>query len=142
MSDLETLEALVPQPVELTIAGESIAFMPLRVGQLPVFLRTVDPIIRQMTSPVIDWLAILGTHGEALLAALALATGKPLAWIEQLSADEAIELAAQVVEVNADFFIRTVIPRIEAITGKISVLTEQVNVGNAGNKGGVTPSSS
>ncbi len=128
---MDDLEILVPQPVELTIAGESITFMPLKVGQLPVFLRTVDPIIRQMTSPLIDWLSILGTHGEALLAALALATGKPLSWVEQLSADEAIALAAQVVEVNADFFIRTVIPRIEAITGKISALTLQANMAGA-----------
>ena len=40
---------------------------------------------------------------EALLSAIAIAVGKPRAWVDDLAADEAIVLAAKVIEVNADF---------------------------------------
>ena len=37
MSDLETL---IPQAVELVIDGEPLAIKPLKVGQMPAFLRS------------------------------------------------------------------------------------------------------
>src|SRR5262245_57217814 len=112
MSDLETL---IPQSVELTINGELLAIKPLKVGQMPAFLRAISPVMQQLTASEIDWLALFGERGDDLLSAIAIAVGKPRAWVNELAADEAILLAAKVIEVNADFFARTVIPRLEGL---------------------------
>lgn len=112
MSDLE---ALIPQSIELVIDGEPLAIKPLKVGQMPAFLRAISPVMQQLTASEIDWLALFGERGDDLLSAIAIAVGKPRAWVDELAADEAILLAAKVIEVNADFFTRTVIPRIDTL---------------------------
>ncbi len=112
MSDLDNL---VPQTVELVIDGEPLAIRPLKVGQLPAFLRAITPVMQYLGGDGIDWLALFGERGDDLLTAIAIAVGKPRAWVDELAADEAILLAAKVIEVNADFFTRTVIPRIDGL---------------------------
>lgn len=112
MSDLETL---IPQPVDLVIGGESLAIKPLKVGQMPAFLRAISPVMQQLTASEIDWLELFGERGDDLLSAIAIAVGKPRTWVDELAADEAILLAAKVIEVNADFFTQTVIPKLDGL---------------------------
>lgn len=112
MSDLE---ALIPQSIELVIDGEPLAIKPLKVGQMPGFLRAISPVMHQLIVTDIDWLALFGERGDDLLSAIAIAVGKPRAWVDELAADEAILLAAKVIEVNADFFTRTVIPKLDGL---------------------------
>ena len=112
MSDLDTL---FPAPVEVVIRGETLALAPLKVGQLPAFLRAIGPAMQSLAGESIDWLALFGAHGEDLLSAIAIAVGKPRAWVDDLAADEALLLAAKVIEVNADFFTRTVIPKLDGL---------------------------
>ena len=112
MSDLETL---IPQAVELVIDGEPLAIKPLKVGQMPAFLRAITPVMQQIGGDGIDWLALFGERGDDLLTAVSIAVGKPRAWVDALDADQAILLAAKVLEVNADFFTRTVMPRLDAV---------------------------
>jgi len=132
MSDLE---ALVPQVAELVIDGEPLLIKPLKVGQLPGFLRAISPVMQQISATEIDWLALFGERGDDLLSAIAIAVGKPRAWVDELAADEAILLAAKVIEVNADFFTRTVMPRLDG------VLAAGLNVPTTTVAGGSTPSS-
>lgn len=87
MSDLETL---IAQPVELVIDGEPLAIKPLKVGQMPAFLRAISPVMQQLTSSEIDWLALFGERGDDLLSAIAIAVGKPRTWVDELAADEAM----------------------------------------------------
>lgn len=112
MSDLEKL---VPPDVELTLNGETIVLSPLRVGQMPAFLRILAPIMKDLTKDQIDWLELFGERGEDLLSAVAIAIKKPRDWVDSLAADEAILLAAKVIEVNADFFTRMVIPKLGSL---------------------------
>ena len=112
MSDLETL---IPQGVEVTVGGEVVTVKPLKVGQMPAFLRAISPVMQHLGAPEIDWLALFGERGEDLLSAVAIAVAKPRAWVDDLAADEAILLAAKVIEVNADFFTRTVLPRLDGL---------------------------
>lgn len=122
MSDLDIL---IPQPVEMIIGGESLAIKPLKVGQMPAFLRAITPVMKQITNGEIDWLALFGEHGDDLLSAVAIALGKPRAWVDELAADEAVLLAAKVVEVNADFFTRAVMPKINGLFAKAAVTQTQ-----------------
>ena len=130
MSDLQTL---IPQAVELVVKGEPLAILPLKVGQMPAFLRAVSPMLQQLSTSDIDWLALLGEHGVALLSAIAIAVGKPRAWVDDLAADEAIVLAAKVIEVNADFFTLQVIPKLGGLFESLQVPTNTA--------AGLTPSS-
>ena len=114
MSDLDKL---VPQAVELSLAGDVVAIKPLKIGQMPAFLRAITPAMQQLGGNGIDWLALFGEHGDDLLTAVSIAIGKPRAWVDALDADEAILVAAKVIEVNADFFTRTVMPRLNEQMG-------------------------
>ena len=126
MSDLDKL---VPQAVELSLAGEIVAIKPLKIGQMPAFLRAITPVMQQLGGNGIDWLALFGEHGDDLLTAVSIAIGKPRAWVDALDADEAILVAAKVIEVNADFFTRTVMPRLNEQMGG---LFEQASTATAG----------
>ena len=119
MSDLETL---IPQAVELVIDGEPLAIKPLKVGQMPAFLRAITPVMQQIGGDGIDWLALFGERGDDLLTAVSIAVGKPRAWVDALDADQAILLAAKVIEVNADFFTRTVMPRLDGLIVQTSAV--------------------
>ena len=131
MSDLDKL---VPQAVELSLAGDVVAIKPLKIGQMPAFLRAITPVMQQLGSNGIDWLALFGEYGDDLLTAVSIAIGKPRAWVDALDADEAILVAAKVIEVNADFFTQTVMPRLNEQMGG---LFEQASTATAGS----TPSS-
>lgn len=131
MSDLDKL---VPQAVEISLAGDVVAIKPLKIGQMPAFLRAITPVMQQLGGNGIDWLALFGEHGDDLLTAVSIAIGKPRAWVDALDADEAILVAAKVIEVNADFFTRTVMPRLNE---QMSGLFEQASTATAG----LTPSS-
>lgn len=119
MSDLQTL---IPQAVELVIDGEPLAIKPLKVGQMPAFLRAITPVMQQIGGDGIDWLTLFGQQGDDLLTAVSIAVGKPRAWVDELAADEAILLAAKVIEVNADFFTRTVMPRLDVLIERTSTV--------------------
>lgn len=135
MSDLETL---IPQAVELVIDGEPVAIKPLKVGQMPSFLRAITPVMQQIGGDGIDWLTLFGERGDELLTAVSIAIGKPRAWVDELAADEAILLAAKVIEVNADFFTRTVMPR---LNGEMGGLIGRTSAAAAAVTAGSTPSS-
>ena len=126
MSDLDKL---VPQAVEISLAGEIVAIKPLKIGQMPAFLRAITPVMQQLGGNGIDWLALFGEHGDDLLTAVSIAIGKPRTWVDALDADEAILVAAKVIEVNADFFTQTVMPRLNEQMGG---LFEQASTATAG----------
>jgi len=107
-SDLDTL---VPLTQVLELAGQRLTISPLVVGELPAMLKAVRPFAEQLTGEP-DWMAMLCDHGDALLAALALASRQPRDRVDALALDEAITLAAAVFEVNADFFVRRVAPKV------------------------------
>ena len=119
MSDLDKL---VPQAFEITLAGETIAIKPLKVGQMPAFLRAITPVMQHLGGDGIDWLTLFGERGDDLLTAVSIAIGKPREWVDALAADEAILLAAKVIEVNADFFTRTVMPRLDGLIAQTSAV--------------------
>ena len=120
MADIQTVDfqTFPPVPQVVTVAGVAIELTPIRLGELPRILAAVRPIAAYLSAEP-DWLVLLGRHGEAVLELLALATRRDRAWIEALALDEAVQLAAAVFEVNADFFVAHVVPAIQGAAQRL-----------------------
>lgn len=121
--DNDTFAALPPVPVSVEIAGERIDLTPLKVGEVPAFARAVQPIAASLSASP-DWLALLAEHGEAAIAAIAIATRRPVEWVAGLDLDEAVRLAEAVFAVNADFFIRRLLPGVTQAAARIGQTLE------------------
>lgn len=109
--DAQTFTALPPVPETLIIDGETLDITPLRVGELPAFARAVRPLAGKL-GPDPDWLRLLSEEGKAVILALAIACRRPPDGVSSLALDEAVRLAEALFEVNADFFIRRLVPEI------------------------------
>lgn len=119
MSD-EELQRLEVPVTELTVGGEQLEVRPLTVGQLPAFMRAIRGIELLWTAAELDVAALVADHGEALIEAAAIATVRPAEWVRGLGLDEFMQLVAAVLEINADFFVRRVLP---GLTGVLERLT-------------------
>ncbi|MGV1045260.1 DUF6631 family protein [Limnohabitans sp.] len=129
---ISDLNVLVPQARALELAGQRLTISPLVVGELPAMLKVVRPFAEQLSGDP-DWLTLLCDHGEALLGALSIASRQPRDWVHGLALDDAITLAATVFEVNADFFVRRVAP-------KVGDLAQSLSGQRKGLSAGTTPS--
>lgn len=112
-----TLETYVNEPRRLTIAGVALEVGPLRVRQIPSFARAIAPAAGLLFAG--DILAAVAEHGESLITAMAVATGMEEEWLGGLTADEFLEIAAAVVEVNADFFVQRVVPMMTGLADRL-----------------------
>ena len=119
----EMFAALPPVPAFVEIAGEHIELTPLKVGEVPAFARAVQPIAASLSASP-DWLALMAEHGEAAIAAIAVATRRPVEWVAGLDLDEAVRLAEAVFGVNADFFIRRLLPSVTQAAARIGQTLE------------------
>ncbi len=119
--DAQTFAALPPVAETVIIGGETLDITPLKVGELPIFARTVRPIAGKL-GPDPDWLRLLSEDGESVILALAIACRRPPEWVSGLSLDDAIRLAEAVFGANADFFIRRVVPEITRVSQRIGMV--------------------
>jgi hypothetical protein len=108
------LDTLVPQAQSLEIAGRQLRISPLVIGELPAMLKAVRPFADQLAGDP-DWFGLLSEHGDDLLDALALGSRQSRDWVDALALDDAITLATSVFEVNADFFVHRVVPKVSAL---------------------------
>ena len=115
--------ALPPVPDAIEIAGDRIDLTPLKVGEVQAFARAVQPIVASLSASP-DWLALMAEHGEAAIAAIAVATRRPVEWVAGLDLDEAVRLAEAVFGVNADFFIRRLLPIVTQAAARIGQTLE------------------
>lgn len=113
-----SLETYVPEIRHPLICGKNVTVAPLKVRQIPPFLRAAGPAAQALFMG--DLAGALAVHGESLIHALAVATGEPADWLGELAADEFLTLLGEVVEVNADFFAHRVSPALTATVDKLS----------------------
>lgn len=111
---------------------------PVKVKDLPAFIAAIEPIARELMAG--DILAALAKHADRVITATAIGAGVERVWLEEQSPDVLVELAAQVVEVNADFFVRQVIPRITAAAERIAAM-QTASGGTSGSQGLSQPGS-
>lgn len=114
----DAFAALPPVPETVTIGGETLGLTPLKVGELPAFARAVQPMVQRFSASP-DWLALMADDGEAVIEAVSIASRRPREWVAGLDLDDAVRLAQAVFEVNADFFVRRLMPAIDAAAARI-----------------------
>ena len=113
------LQVLAPLTSDVTVGGEHLTLTPIVLGELPVLIKAVQPFAQQLQGKP-DWLALLCQHSDAILRALSIASRRPREWIDALSIDDALSLAAAVFEVNADFFIERLVPTLQALAPRMA----------------------
>ena len=70
--------------------------------------------------------SVLADHSEAFMNAAALVTNKPVTFFQGLAPDQFFEVAATIVQVNGDFFVRNLAPallRVAKALGSIGTTT-------------------
>ncbi len=119
----DTFAALPPVQVSVEVGGERLDLTPLKVGEIPGFARAVQPVAASLSASP-DWLTLLAGHGEAVIEAVAIASRRPRDWVASLELDEAVRLADAVFGVNADFFIRRLLPTLTEAAARVGRVWE------------------
>jgi len=106
---------------------------PLKVKDLPAFLAAIEPIAQELMRG--DIMAALARHADRVIEATAIGAGVERAWLEEQTPDVLVDLAAKVLEVNADFFARAVLPRLTDAAETLARITETASGGTSGSPG-------
>ena len=114
------LEVLFPEGNTVTIQQENITIKPFKLGQLPKVFRLIQPVsalifaaMKDQSLVTIDTIMnIMGEGGDNIIELLAVACNKPREWADNLEMDESVDLFAALIEVNTDFFIHKVLPKV------------------------------
>lgn len=91
---------------------------PIKVKDLQAFLAAIEPVARELAAG--DILSALTKHADGVIAATAIGAGVERSWLEQQTPDVLVDLAAKVLEVNADFFAQRVLPRLTSAAETIA----------------------
>jgi hypothetical protein len=116
----------------LRIGGRDIAVDPVTVRDLPAFLAAVEPIARELMAG--DVMAALAHNADRLIQAVCTGARVERAWLDDQQADVLVELAVAVIEVNADFFARRVLP---AVTQAAQTLSRMDGTTGSGGTAGL-----
>jgi hypothetical protein len=119
-----------------TFDPRSIAITPIKVRDLPRFLKAIELIAQELSAG--DIAGALMRHADAVIEATAIGAGVDRAWLEEQTPDVLAELAAKVLEVNADFFVQRVLPVVNAAAERLSKIASG---GTSGSRGSLPPAS-
>lgn len=117
----DEFSVITPIAESVHFRGSAVSVSPLKVGQLPRFARAIKSIDSAAFGAVIDGdidgiVTLFADHGEAMIDAVAIASGVPADTIADSDLDEVVRLAAVIVRVNSDFFARRLTPAITDLT--------------------------
>lgn len=142
----DTLAALCAEPRRYTAGdGTVVEVHPLKVRQLGPFTRALEPLLVDVVAladtpaaePVEADAGAPGGRGAALMLlvarraedvsrVVAIATGCDEQWLGERDLADLAELAAAVLEVNADFFVQRLLPMVQrllpALTQRLTTL--------------------
>jgi hypothetical protein len=121
MATMTDFQTFPPAPVVVQLSCGALELTPVRLGELPRLLAVVQPFADAISAEP-DWLDLLAAHGNGVLELLALTTRRERAWVDDLSLDDAVQLAAAVFKVNADFFVHRVVPGITRSADQLAPL--------------------
>jgi hypothetical protein len=119
-------------PCNLSIGVSMHDITPIKVRDLPRFLKAIEPIAAELESGNFSIASALMRNAGDVIEATAIGAGVERAWLEDQAPDVLAELAAKVLEVNADFFVRR-LPQV--IQGTADRLTQSAQTASGGTSG-------
>lgn len=111
MSDLD---AILPRPVTIIVAGETVTIGKLRFGQVPEFAAAVARPWPMLVEG--DWLGAAILHNADIRTAISLLCDRHEAWLSELAVDDFVHLAGAAFGLNMDFFVQAVLPAVRKAT--------------------------
>lgn len=119
----DTFEAIEPRKIAVALSIGNIEVSPILVKELPAFSRAIEPFLQQILAmgdgDDLDVTEMLIGNMEQAISAVSIGARIHRDTLDQLSLDELVELAGAVIEVNFDFFIKRVIPRVSKLTAAL-----------------------
>lgn len=116
------LETIINAPEPLTLStGRVIDVTPIKTREFPAFTKALEPVFGMLAVGVAVE-SLLAQNSEAVIAATAVGLRIPRAEVDDFDLDDLVIAAAKVMEVNADFFARRVLPALNQTTAKMSGL--------------------
>lgn len=117
MSELSTL---FPQGKIITVGEKEFTIKPFKLGQLPSVFKCLEPISAKLFSAISDQsindpatiVNLVAVGGEHIMELIKIGTSETREWVEDLDLDQAVDLFTTIIEVNADFFIHKVLPKL------------------------------
>lgn len=97
---------------------------PVKVKHLKEFTKKCAPVAQHLMDG--KFMELLEDHYDELIDAVAMGADVDRAWLEEQGADTLATLAFQIVEVNMDFFVQTLLPRINTFADKIESVSLKV----------------
>lgn len=130
----EQLEKIAGREARLTIRGYEIIVKEITMKGLKGFAAACAPFLSSFdeagelasrgdkTPQDFALFNVLAKNGDAFMAAASIVTNAPVAFYEQLRPDEFFEVAAKIVEVNGDFFVRALAPALIRFARGVSLI--------------------
>lgn len=113
----QEITSLFPQGKEVTIKGEKMLIRPFGFGQFPKVLA----LMKRLKDPAEGATLTLNTLGEMLadnsdvvIEFAMLATKKDKTFFDDMDLVEGVDLVQAILEVNADFFVKRLQPKVMA----------------------------
>jgi hypothetical protein len=119
MSDLASL---LPAPLLVTALGRQFEIRELPAFDMAAYFEAIRPVAGLLIAG--EHLAACGQNPDAVIRVLQIGAGLTPDESRALPADEMVDLLNAVIQVNSDFFVRRVLPRIVAGREQIMALMQ------------------
>jgi hypothetical protein len=123
MSNPDDLTKMIPEAKTITVGGETIPIVPIKVKQLSATIKAAAPLMAHFKNSnpgEIDIFSLVSSSIDDAIELVAQLSGKPREWIEELEIPELVDLTSALVEANVDFFTKSVLPSVLRAMGQLS----------------------
>lgn len=129
----DELKILVPDEVINTIQGD-VTVKPFKFTQFPKVIKTISEYASLISSAIAVSneneilniaTALVSDDSEGIFDLIAMAIGKDREFLDSLEAEDGFNILVKVVELNIDFFVKTLAPKLGELTVKIGGITPQ-----------------
>jgi len=117
---MSQLDMISPAPVLLQVLGREVKLYPLKIRQLPLVVRVMRPFLSAISEDT-DFSMIADVYFEnaaTINEALAEMSGLSVMEIEDLQLEDGLGLFFGCIEVNKDFFIKTLPNMMAKLSGR------------------------
>lgn len=119
LKELATLQPLT-KSVHIASQNETIEVKPLKFKQLLKALQLLNVMAGSVNYEVDErnFIYLIAEHPDEIIDFLVLALGKDREYFDNIESDEGVELAVAVWQVNQDFFVQKLAPKLKAVQGE------------------------